>query len=148
MKLKHYFVLLTIGVMALTGITFYATYGTHPKLFYVTEAFVVAITVYLWYFYRKTIRPFDTLIGGMELVRELDLTTRLAPSGQHETDTIVRTFNDLLNRLRSEHLRVEEQYTFLRRLLVSFCGARGGSCEHSRRGPGSSSPLLLATPRG
>ena len=29
---------------------------------------------YLWYFYRKTIRPYDTLIGGMELVRELDLT--------------------------------------------------------------------------
>jgi nitrogen fixation/metabolism regulation signal transduction histidine kinase len=83
----------------------------------VTEGFVVLILFYLWHFYRKTIRPYDTLIGGMELVRDLDLTTRLAPSGQHETDIIVRTFNELLARLRSEHLRLEEQYTFLNLLI-------------------------------
>jgi nitrogen fixation/metabolism regulation signal transduction histidine kinase len=86
-------------------------------LFYVTEGFVVMLLFYLWYFYRKTIRPYDTLIGGIELVRDLDLTTRLAPSGQHETDIIVRTFNDLLNRLRGEHLKLEEQYTFLNLLI-------------------------------
>ena len=101
----------------MAGVALFATFRSHPTLFYVTEGFVVLILFYLWYFYRKTIRPYDTLIGGMELVRELDLTTRLAPSGQHETDIIVRTFNDLLGRLRSEHLRLEEQYTFLNLLI-------------------------------
>ena len=117
MKLKHYFVLLTVGIVLLAGVALFATFRSHPTLFYVTEGFIVLILFYLWYFYRKTIRPYDTLIGGMELVRELDLTTRLAPSGQHETDIIVRTFNDLLNRLRSEHLRLQEQYTFLNLLI-------------------------------
>ena len=117
MKLKHYFLLLTVGIVLLAGVALFATFRSHPTWFYVTEGFVVLILFYLWYFYRKTIRPYDTLIGGMELVRELDLTTRLAPSGQHETDIIVRTFNDLLGRLRSEHLRLEEQYTFLNLLI-------------------------------
>ena len=117
MKLKHYFLLLAVGIVLLTGVALFATFRSHPTLFYVTEGFVVLLLCYLWYFYRKTIRPYDTLIGGMELVRELDLTTRLAPSGQHETDIIVRTFNDLLGRLRSEHLRLEEQYTFLNLLI-------------------------------
>ena len=117
MKLKHYFLLLAVGIVLLAGVALFATFRSHPTLFYVTEGFVVLIVFYLWYFYRKTIRPYDTLIGGMELVRELDLTTRLAPSGQHETDIIVRTFNDLLGRLRSEHLRLEEQYTFLNLLI-------------------------------
>ena len=117
MKLKHYFLLLAVGIVLLAGVALFATFRSHPTLFYVTEGFVVLILFYLWYFYRKTIRPYDTLIGGMELVRELDLTTRLAPSGQHETDVIVRTFNDLLGRLRSEHLRLEEQYTFLNLLI-------------------------------
>ena len=117
MKLKHYFLLLAVGIVLLAGVALFATFRSHPTLFYVTEGFVVLILFYLWYFYRKTIRPYDTLIGGMELVRELDLTTRLAPSGQHETDIIVRTFNDLLGRLRSEHLRLEEQYTFLNLLI-------------------------------
>ena len=117
MKLKHYFLLLAVGIVLLAGAALFATFRSHPTLFYVTEGFVVLILFYLWYFYRKTIRPYDTLIGGMELVRELDLTTRLAPSGQHETDIIVRTFNDLLGRLRTEHLRLEEQYTFLNLLI-------------------------------
>jgi len=117
MKLKHYFVILSACIVLIAGVAFYGTYHSHPTLFYVTEGFVVVLLVYLWYFYRKTIRPYDTLIGGIELIRELDLTTRLAPSGQHETDIIVRTFNDLLNRLRSEHLRLEEQYTFLNLLV-------------------------------
>ena len=117
MKLKHYFLLLAVGIVLLAGVALFATFRSHPTLFYVTEGFVVVLLCYLWYFYRKTIRPYDTLIGGMELVRELDLTTRLAPSGQHETDIIVRTFNDLLGRLRSEHLRLEEQYTFLNLLI-------------------------------
>ena len=93
MKLKHYFFLLAVGIVLLAGIALFATYHSHPTLFYVTESFVVLLLFYLCYFYRKTIRPYDTLIGGMELVRDLDLTTRLAPSGQHETDIIVRTFN-------------------------------------------------------
>ena len=117
MKLKHYFLLLTVGIVLLAGVALFGTYRSHPTLFYAAEGFVVVLLCYLWYFYRKTIRPYDTLIGGMELVRELDLTTRLARSGQYETDIIVRTFNDLLNRLRSEHLRLEEQYTFLNLLI-------------------------------
>ena len=117
MKLKYYFFLLALGIVALMAVTLYATFHSHPTLFYITEASVVLMALYLWLFYHKTIRPYDTLIGGMELVRELDLTTRLAPSGQHETDVIVRTFNDLLNRLRSEHITLEEQYTFLSLLI-------------------------------
>jgi nitrogen fixation/metabolism regulation signal transduction histidine kinase len=117
MRLKHFFVLLAVGIVLLAGVALFSTFRSHPTLFYVTEGFVVVLLFYLWCFYRKTIRRYDTLIGGIELVRELDLTTRLAPSGQHETDIIVRTFNDLLNRLRSEHLKLEEQYTFLNLLI-------------------------------
>ena len=117
MKLKYYFTILTLGIVLLAGVALFASFRSHPTLFYVTECFVVLILFYLWHFYRKTIRPYDTLIGGMELVKDLDLTTRLAPSGQHETDIIVRTFNDLLNRLRGEHLKLEEQYTFLNLLI-------------------------------
>ena len=117
MKLKHYFVLLALGIVLLAGAALYAAFGSDSTLFYAVEGFVVVLLCYLGYFYRKTIRPYDTLIGDMELVKDLDLTTRLAPSGQHETDLIVRTFNDLLTRLRSEHLTLEEQYSFLSLLI-------------------------------
>ena len=99
------------------AVALYATFHSHPRLFYLLEGSSVLLALYLWLFYQKTLRPYDTLIGGIELVRDLDLTTRLAPTGQHETDIIVRTFNELLARLRSEHLSLEEQYTFLSLLI-------------------------------
>ena len=117
MKLKHLFLILVLGILAVSGIALYGTFHSHPCLFYITECFIVLLLAFLSYFYRKTLKPYDTLIGGMELVRDLDLTTRLALSGQYETDVIVRTFNDLLSRLRSEHLSLEEQYTFLSLLI-------------------------------
>ena len=117
MKLKHYFVLLALCIVLLAGAALYSAFNTNSTLFYAIAGFTIVLLCYLGYFYRKTIRPYDTLIGGMELVKDLDLTTRLAPSGQHETDLIVRTFNDLLTRLRSEHLTLEEQYSFLSLLI-------------------------------
>ncbi len=117
MKLKHYFLLLVVGIVLLAAIAIVGTFRSHQTLYYIAEVFAVVLLVYLWHFYRKTIRPYDTLIGGVELVKDLDLTTRLAPSGQHETDVIVHTFNELLSRLRSEHLKLEEQYTFLNLLI-------------------------------
>ena len=117
MKLKYYFLILALAIAALIAVALYCTFLSHPRLFYWTEGFVVLLFLYLWFFYQKTIRPYDTLVGGMELVRDLDLTTRLATTGQHETDIIVRTFNELLSRLRNEHLSLEEQYTFLSLLV-------------------------------
>lgn len=117
MKLKYSFLILVIAILLLAGVALFATFQSHPWLFYTTECFIVLLLLYLVYFYRRTLQPYDTLICGMELVRDLDLTTRLAPSGQYETDIIVRTFNDLLARLRTEHLSLEEQYTFLSLLI-------------------------------
>ena len=62
MKLKHYFILLALCVAVLAGIAIYATFRSHPVLFYVTEAFVVAVLFYLVHFYHKTLHPFDTII--------------------------------------------------------------------------------------
>lgn len=117
MKLKYYFLFLALGIAALATVALYGTFHSHPRLFYVTEGFVVLLLLYLWLFYQKTLRPYDTLVGGMELMKDLDLTTRLAKTGQPETDIIVQAFNDLLVRLRSEHLSLEEQYSFLSLLI-------------------------------
>ena len=117
MKLRHYFIIMVLAIAALTTVALYGTFHSHPRLFYVTEGFVVLLLLYLWLFYQKTLRPYDTLVGGMELMKDLDLTTRLAKTGQPETDIIVQAFNDRLVRLRSEHLSLEEQYTFLSLLI-------------------------------
>lgn len=93
------------------------TFSVYPVIFYVAEGVLVLVIGYLIFFYRKVIRPIDTLTSGMELLRDQDMSTTLSPSGQRETDEIVKTFNALITRLRNEHLRLDEQNTFLNLLI-------------------------------
>lgn len=117
MKLVHYFLLLALLIVGVFVALMLLTFNIRPAIFYVAEFALVAVLCYLVFFYRKVIRPIDTLAGGMELLRDQDMSTTLALSGQKETDEIVKTFNALITRLRNEHLRISEQNTFLNLLI-------------------------------
>jgi nitrogen fixation/metabolism regulation signal transduction histidine kinase len=117
MKITYYFLLLSLLIVGLFALLMRLTCNVHPTIFYVAEGMLVVVLIFLVVFYRKVIRPIDTLTGGMELLRDQDMSTTLAPSGQKETDEIVKTFNALITRLRNEHLRLDEQNSFLNLLI-------------------------------
>ena len=117
MKIRYYFFLLTLIIVGVFTALMWLTFSIRPVIFYVAEGVLVVVLIYLVVFYRKVIRPIDTLTGGMELLRDQDMSTTLAPSGQKETDEIVKTFNALITRLRNEHLRLDEQNSFLNLLI-------------------------------
>lgn len=126
MRIRFYFFLLAIIIISVFALLMWLTFSTHPVIFYVAEGMLVLVLIYLILFYQKVLRPIDTLAGGMELLRDQDMSTTLALSGQKETDEIVKTFNALITRLRNEHLRISEQNTFLNLLIEaslweSFC---------------------------
>jgi nitrogen fixation/metabolism regulation signal transduction histidine kinase len=108
---------LAIIIISVFALLMWLTFSTHPVIFYVAEGMLVLVLIYLILFYQKVLRPIDTLAGGMELLRDQDMSTTLALSGQKETDEIVKTFNALITRLRNEHLRISEQNTFLNLLI-------------------------------
>lgn len=117
MRLKHHFIILAILVMILCALLLSVTFEEKKNLFYMSEGILIIILIYMVIFYQKTVKPIDKLTSGMELLREQDMSTRLAPSGQKETDEIVKTFNAILGQLRNEHLRLDEQNTFLNLLI-------------------------------
>lgn len=117
MRIRFYFFLLAIIIISVFALLMWLTFSTHPVIFYVAEGMLVLVLIYLILFYQKVLRPIDTLAGGMELLRDQDISTTLALSGQKETDEIVKTFNALITRLRNEHLRISEQNTFLNLLI-------------------------------
>ena len=117
MRIRFYFFLLAIIIISVFALLMWLTFSTHPVIFYVAEGMLVLVLIDLILFYQKVLRPIDTLAGGMELLRDQDMSTTLALSGQKETDEIVKTFNALITRLRNEHLRISEQNTFLNLLI-------------------------------
>ncbi len=117
MKIQHYFLLLALIIVGVFAALMWLTFSIRPVIFYVTEGVLVVVIAYLIFFYRRVIRPIDALTSGMELLRDQDMSTTLSTTGQKETDEIVKTFNALITRLRNEHLRLDEQNTFLNLLI-------------------------------
>lgn len=96
----------------------YALLPATRSALYWAEGLVFLCLSFLYYFYRKAVKPLQTIGNAMDLLREQDFSSRLAPVGQHEADRIVQLFNRLMDQLKNERLHVREQNHFLD-LLIS-----------------------------
>ena len=117
MKLKTLFFLLALLLLGAWGILFFFTLKERGTLVYVGEAVVTVSLIVLVYFYRKVVQPLNSIANGMDLLREQDFSSRLAPVRQAEADRIVDMFNRMMDQLKNERLRLREQNHFLDLLI-------------------------------
>ena len=118
MKLKSLFFILAFLLTAVWCILLFIATQENGWRFYLIEGIITISLIYLFYFYRKVIKPLNSIAGGMDLLRAQDFSSRLAPVGQREADRIVSVFNRMMNQLKEERLRLREQNHFLD-LLIS-----------------------------
>lgn len=117
MRLSTLFFLLGLLLALAWGILLSFTLSTKSPLLYVGEGVISFSLVILFYFYWKVIKPLNSIASGMDLLREQDFSSRLAPVGQAEADRIVEMFNRMMDQLKNERLRLREQNHFLDLLI-------------------------------
>ena len=118
MKLKSFFFILAFLLLVVWIILLFIATQENGWRFYLIESIITFSLIYLLYFYRKVIKPLNSIAGGMDLLQAQDCSSRLAPVGQREADRIVSIFNRMMNQLKEERLRLREQNHFLD-LLIS-----------------------------
>ena len=118
MKLKYLFYILAFVLVLLWSVVLTLVTEEYGWKFYVIEGIVTFSLFYLVYFYRKVVKPLNSIAGGMDLLRAQDFSSRLSSVGQREADRIVSIFNRMMDQLKEERLRLREQNHFLD-LLIS-----------------------------
>ena len=118
MKLKSFFFLLAFLLLVVWTILLFIATQENGWRFYLIEGIITFSLINLVYFYKKVIKPLNSIAGGMDLLQAQDFSSRLAPVGQREADRIVSIFNRMMNQLKEERLRLREQNHFLD-LLIS-----------------------------
>ena len=118
MKLKSLFFILAFLLAVVWAVLLFIATKENGWRFYLIEGLITLSLIYLVYFYRKVIKPLNSIAGGMDLLRAQDFSSRLAPVGQREADRIVQVFNRMMDQLKEERLRLREQNHFLD-LLIS-----------------------------
>ena len=117
MRIKGFFGILVFLLLVLGGGLLFLSSRLNLIYFYIGEGLVLFILCYLPFFYRKIVKPLNSIGSGMELLREQDFSSRLSPVGQYEADRIVNVFNRMMEQLKNERLRLPEQNNFLDPLI-------------------------------
>lgn len=117
MKLRGYFYILTLLLLAIFGFVFYESLQALSWKTIVVSTLMLITLFYLILFYRKVVRPLHSISSGMDLLREQDFSSRLRSVGQHEADKVVEIFNKMMGQLKKERLRLREQNHFLDLLI-------------------------------
>lgn len=117
MRIKGLFYILVFLLLALGGVLLFLSSQLNTVFFYIGEGLILFILFYLTFFYRKLVKPLNTIGSGMELLREQDFSSRLSLVGQYEADRIVNIFNRMMEQLKNERLRLREQNNFLDLLI-------------------------------
>ena len=117
MRIKGFFGILVFLLLVLGGGLLFLSSRLNMIYFYIGEGLVLFILCYLPFFYRKIVKPLNSIGSGMELLREQDFSSRLSPMGQYEADRIVNVFNRMMEQLKNERLRLREQNNFLDLLI-------------------------------
>ena len=117
MRIKGFFYILVFLLLALGSVLLFLSSQLNTIFFYIGEGLILFILIYLTFFYRKIVKPLNSIGSGMELLREQDFSSRLSPVGQYEADRIVNVFNRMMEQLKNERLRLREQNNFLDLLI-------------------------------
>ena len=117
MRIKGFFGILVFLLLVLGGGLLFLSSRLNMIYLYIGEGLVLFILCYLPFFYRKIVKPLNSIGSGMELLREQDFSSRLSPVGQYEADRIVNVFNRMMEQLKNERLRLREQNNFLDLLI-------------------------------
>ncbi|HEY6362489.1 MAG TPA: ATP-binding protein [Vicinamibacterales bacterium] len=85
-------------------------------LFVVEGVFAISLTVGIA-LSRTLYRNLRFAREGAQLVRDRDFTSRLLPVGQPEVDDLINIYNQMIDGLRNERTRLQEQHHFLSHIL-------------------------------
>ena len=102
----------------LAAISFFVLREDPPWLLAVEGLFVLSI-VFGVLLVRTFFVPLDLIRTGAELIGERDFTSQFREVGQPEMDSLVRIYNQMIDRLREERLKQQEQHYFLEKILAA-----------------------------
>lgn len=87
--------------------------------FIVSEVFVIISMVIAWQLYIQLLRPLKTLMQGVEAIKDRDFNVKFLTTGKLEMDQLIGVYNQMMDELRTERTRQEQQHFFLEKLIFT-----------------------------
>lgn len=117
MSLRHKFILYLLFVhLAVAGAAIFLLWENRIWLLAVEVFFVFSFFLALGLF-RALFAPLDLVMAGAEFIKDKNFTSKFNEVGQPEMDKLIAVYNRMIDHLREERTRLQEQHYFLDKIL-------------------------------
>lgn len=97
----------------------YFIFNDDKILFIVSEVFILASLWISWQLYNQLIQPLNMLVQGAEAIKDKDFNVKFVETGKYEMDQLIKVYNQMIDELRTERTKQEEQHFFLEKLIYT-----------------------------
>lgn len=119
MKLRTKYVLFVGVLHGVALVLSYFVFADNKVLFIVAEAVILVSILVSWKLYTELIRPLKLLTQGTESIKDSDFTLKFRETGKYEMDQLIGVYNHMIDELRKERTRQEQQHFFLEKLVFT-----------------------------
>jgi two-component system nitrogen regulation sensor histidine kinase NtrY len=117
MKLRTKYIVFVVVLHALALALSFYIFEKDRVWFIVSEVFIIISVVIAIQLYQQLIRPIKMLLQGIQAIKDQDFNVKFLPTGKHEVDELINVYNHMIDALRDERTRHEEQHFFLEKLI-------------------------------
>ncbi len=119
MKLRTKYILFVVIIHLVALVLTYFIFNDNKIWFIVSEVFVIISIVISIRLYNQLIRPIKTLMQGVDAIKDRDFNVKFLSTGKHEIDQLTDVYNQMMDELRTERTRQEQQHFFLEKLIFT-----------------------------
>ncbi|MGY0038294.1 sensor histidine kinase [Pedobacter sp. NJ-S-72] len=117
MRLKIKFILFVVILHLVCLVLTYLIFENNKLIFMAAEVLIIISIVISLNLYRQLIQPLTYLKEGINAIRDRDFNVKFLPTGKQEMDELIAVYNQMMDELRAERIKQEEQHFFLEKLI-------------------------------
>jgi len=117
MKLSTKYILFIAVLHLVCLVLTYLVFEQNKVLFILSEVFILGSGALSWSLYRQLISPLNHLKEGIHAIKDRDFNVKFLPTGKREMDELIEVYNQMMDELRAERIKQEEQHFFLEKLI-------------------------------
>jgi two-component system nitrogen regulation sensor histidine kinase NtrY len=119
MRLKtKYILFISILHLSFLGLS-YLILKQDKIIFIISEVLIIVSVVISIGLYQQLIQPLSYLKEGINAIKDRDFSVKFLPTGKKEMDELIDVYNEMMDALREERTRQEEQHFFLEKLILT-----------------------------
>lgn len=117
MNLRTKYIVFVV-ILHLTALILTYFIFARDKIYFIASEILIIISIFFsWQLYRELLGPLKLLMQGTEAIRDRDFNIKFVRTGKYEMDNLIDVYNQMIDELRQERTKQEEQHFFLDKLI-------------------------------